>query len=134
MCYLLTRQDLTRTANSDYNVVSSAASALTINATTSSYDIVEINQAVATVTNLEDVADGGTVEQAIGVAVGTVTTGAESVILYGTGADANQAGLYSVVFTAADAGASNITVELIGVLEGVAADALVSSNFHLEAG
>jgi hypothetical protein len=125
-----TAGDLTRTADSDYNVVSSAATALTINSTTSSYDIVEINQAVATVTDLEDVAAGGTVEQAIGVAVGTVTTGAEALtILYGTGADSGKAGLYSVVFTAADAAAANITVELIGVLEGVAADALVSSNF-----
>ncbi len=125
-----TAADQDKTINTTYNVVSSAASALTINATTNSYDIVEIVQALETVTDLTDVADNGTVELAIQNAVGTVTTGAEAVvILYGTGASANKAGIYSVIFAAADAAAGNISVELIGLLNNVTADSLVAANF-----
>ena len=75
------------------------------------------------------------VEQALTAAIGTVTsvTAANAnalVILYGAGASAGKAGLYSVTFTpGADAIASNMTVDLIGILNDITADALLTGNF-----
>jgi hypothetical protein len=52
------------------------------------------------------------------------------VILYGSGASAGNAGLYNVVFTnGADAITTNMTVDLIGIVNSVTADSFVSGNF-----
>lgn len=116
----------------DYTVVTAAAQAATVVNSTTTLTVFEVNQAAASTTSLTDVANGGLVETALATAFGTVTNAGgfeAAVILYGTGAAAGNAGLYSVVFTdAADAGTANMTVELIGVLNGVTADSFVSSN------
>jgi hypothetical protein len=128
-----TAGDMDKTSNTDFITVTGAAQAMTLAATSSNYDIVEVNQAIATVTDLTATAAAGAVEAAFATAIGTVTTGnSEHIgILYGTGAAANKAGIYSVLTTAANADltAANTTVELLAVLDGVAADSLVESNF-----
>ena len=119
----------------DYVIVSSAAAAATVVDSTTTLTIIEINSGVATASSLSDTADGGSVEVAIAIALGTVTmqtvnTRAALVIVYGSGADAGKAGLYSVVPTnGADAGTGNLTADLIGIVNSVTADSFVASNF-----
>jgi hypothetical protein len=98
--------------------------------------IIEVHSAAGTASNLSDVADGGSVETALAVAMGTVTNAATGssgealVVLYGSGASSGNAGLYSVVFAnGADAVTGNMTVELIGIVSSVVADSFVSGNF-----
>jgi hypothetical protein len=121
----------------DYRVVTALNQDLTVggkvNPAAGQYSVVEINQAVATTTNLSDVADGGLVEQAIAAAVGNYDETNDYnviVVLYGSGAANGNAGVYAVDLAAnANVGTANITVELIGIVNGVAADSFVTSNF-----
>ena len=119
----------------NYNIISSAAAAVTVTDSTTALTIVEVNSGVATAANLADSADGGSVEVALAIALGTVTmatvnTRSMLVIVYGTGADAGKAGLYGVVpTTGADAVTGNMTVDLIGIVNTVTADSFVASNF-----
>lgn len=105
--------------------------------------IVEFSVAGQQAANLSDVSDGGAVEAVIAGGLGN--TGVNLVaadagnrtffaVVYGTGADANKAGIYTVQYEAADlsatnVGTGNITVELIGLVNNVAADSFVASNF-----
>ena len=87
--------------------------------------VIEIeNSNLATLT---DLADGGVVELAIIGALGTTTTGTYTVVLY-SGANA---GVYDMlVGTNAMTAASDITIELVAVLNGVGANALTAANFY----
>ena len=106
--------------------------------------IVEINQAAFTSSSLIDVADGGLVETALAGAFTTTSAdlsaandGASTVfvILYGAGAAAGSAGIYSMVITSTNnltggnIATGDISVELIGLLSGITADSFVASNF-----
>ena len=119
----------------NYNTISAAAAAVTVTDSTTELTIVEVNAAVATSSNLLDTADLGSVEVALGIALGTVTmatvnTRAFLAIVYGTGASAGNAGLYSVVPTdGVNAVPGNMTVDLIGIVNTVTADSFVASNF-----
>jgi hypothetical protein len=91
-----------------------------------------VNSAVASVTDLTAIADGGAVEAAITSAFNGVTSTAviSAVALYGTGASAGKVGLYSVTWTAAVVGNGTFGVELIGIVGlTTGADSLVFSNF-----
>ncbi|MBF0378913.1 MAG: hypothetical protein HQK72_15745 [Desulfamplus sp.] len=122
----------TASYNGGYNVITAAAAAATVVNDTAVLTVFEVNQVAGATTSLTDVADGGAVEQALAAAFGTVTNAGSfeaAVILYGAGAAAGNAGIYSVTFTgAADAITGNMTVELIGVVNSVTADSFVSSN------
>ena len=106
--------------------------------------IVEINQAAFTSSSLIDVADGGLVETALAGAFTTTSAdlsaandGASTVfvILYGAGAAAGSAGIYSMVITSTanltggNIATGDISVELIGLLSNITADSFVASNF-----
>jgi hypothetical protein len=133
---LTTAAPETHTFVGDYAVVSAAGGAVTIVNSTTALQIIEVNIAAGAATSLTDTSAGGAVEIALASAIGAVTmaggvaTRSVLVILYGTGAASGNAGLYNVVFTdGADATAANMTVDLIAVVNGVAADSFVSSNF-----
>jgi hypothetical protein len=119
----------------DYIIVSAAGQAATVIDSTTTLTIIEINSAVATASSLSDTSADGSVEVALAIALGTVTmatvnTRAALVIVYGSGADAGKAGLYSVVPTnGADAVTGNLTADLIGIVNSVTADSFVASNF-----
>jgi len=104
--------------------------------------IIEINQALATTTSFATT-DGGLAEAAIAAAITTLSanlTGANEgartsfVILYGAGAQADKAGIYSVLFAASnlsagDVATGDIIIELMGIVNSVTADSFVASNF-----
>ena len=119
----------------DYVIVTAAAQAATIVDSTTTLTIIEVNAAAATAANLIDTADGGSVEVALAIALGTITkatvaTRSALVIVYGSGAYASTAGLYNVVLTnGADAVTGNMTVDLVGIVNNVTADSFVASNF-----
>jgi len=104
--------------------------------------IIEINQALATTTSFATT-NGGLAEQAIAAAITTLSAdltnaneGARTsfVILYGAGAQAGNAAIYSCLFAASNLSAGNvgtgdIILELMGIVNSVTADSFVASNF-----
>jgi hypothetical protein len=91
-----------------------------------------VSSSVATVSDFTAVADGGAVEVAIASALNGVTTvaGTGVYVVYGSGANAGKAAVYSVTTTAAAAATNNFGVELIAVITLTGgADTLVQGNF-----
>jgi hypothetical protein len=93
-----------------------------------------VASAVQTLSDFTATADNGAVEAAIANAVGTHTanTGVHYIVFYGGGANSGKAAIYMFTTNASNAGVdlANVTnLELVGVLNGVAADALVLGNF-----
>ena len=95
-------------------------------------NIYEIPAAIASVTDLTAVADGAAVEVAVvsafnGVtALGVVST----VVLYGAGAAAGTAGIYTMTDTGAAMATGALAVELIAIVTpSGGADSFVASNF-----
>lgn len=94
-----------------------------------------INNALGSIVAFNNVADGGAVEALISAAVdgtGFVGTGNATAVIYGNG----NAYLYSVDFTAGAliGGVDNpidLSVELVGVLNNVAANSLTNVNFYV---
>ena len=85
------------------------------------------------VTDFTATGAGLAVESLLGTAMGTLT-GANATghfIAYGGGAQAGNAAIYSFVHTGTgvDVAAATVVVELIAVVNGVAADSFVVSNF-----
>lgn len=127
---------MTEVFGGDYRVVTALGQDLgtvKTNPAAGQYSVIEINQSVATTASLSDVADNGLVEQAIAAAIGNYDEANDYnvvVVLYGTGAANGNAGVYSVAFDAdANMNSGKMSVELIGVVNGVAADSFVTSNF-----
>jgi len=122
-------------AATGYTVITAAAQA--VNKDIQNNNVFEINNSVGVVTDFTACAAGGAVEtllqNAIGVLSSTGTAGATGwLIVYGGGAQAGNAGIYSFNTSAAttvDVTAANSTVELVAVLTNIVADSLVSSNF-----
>jgi hypothetical protein len=118
-------------AATGYTVVSAAAQA--VGKTLQDQNIFEINSSIGVVTDFTATAAGAAVELLLQLAVGTLTGNSATghLIVYGGGAQAGNAAIYSFATTAndGDVTAANSTVELIAVLTGVVADSLVSSNF-----
>jgi hypothetical protein len=110
-----------------FQTVTAAATAVAADALT-----VEINSAVGAVTSF-DAGAGGLVETLLAASLGTFApnTGDFAVIVYGAGAQAGNAALYEVITTAnnQDITAALITVELVGIFNGVTADSFESANF-----
>ena len=91
-----------------------------------------IPSSVVTVSDFTAVANGGAVDVAIATAVNGVTTTAVNAtfVLYGSGANAGKAGVYSNLMTGATAASTNMSQELIAVITLVGgADTLVQGNF-----
>jgi hypothetical protein len=91
-----------------------------------------IPSSIVTVSDFTAVANGGAVDVAIATAVNGVTTTAVNAVfvLYGSGANAGRAGVYSNLMTAATATSGNMAQELIAVITLVGgADTLVQGNF-----
>ena len=118
-------------AATGYTVVSAAAQA--VGKTLQDQNIFEINSSIGVVTDFTATGAGAAVELLLQLAVGTLTGNSATghLIVYGGGAQAGNAAIYSFATTAndGDVTAANSTVELIAVLTGVVADSLVSSNF-----
>jgi len=100
-------------------------------AVTVANSVVEVSAANQTIADFTAVGDGLAVELAIAAAIDM--TGLNNgddlfVVLYGAGANFGNAALYHVDVTTAAAEA--IAVELVGVFNGVAADAFTSNNFQ----
>jgi hypothetical protein len=91
-----------------------------------------VSSSVATVSDFTAVAADGAVEVAIASALNGVTTvdGTGVYVVYGSGANAGKAGVYSVTTTAAAATTGSFGVELIAVITLTGgADTLVQGNF-----
>jgi hypothetical protein len=118
-------------APTGYTVVTATAQA--VGKTLQDNNVFEINAAVGVVTDFTAAAAGGAVELLLQDAIGTLTGNSATgwLVVYGGGAQAGNAGVYSFRTTAStgDVTAANSTVELVAVLTGVAADSLVTSNF-----
>ncbi|MFO1084352.1 MAG: hypothetical protein U1E21_07305 [Reyranellaceae bacterium] len=118
--------------------------------TMASGDMNIISGALAPVTDLFDLTDGGTVETAIAVIAGLVSSGAGQAgpagavrayfTLYGAGPDTGKAGVYMMVFDNVGAGDltagtpfaghfNDFTMNLIGVIDSVASNSLHPDNF-----
>jgi hypothetical protein len=102
--------------------------------------VIEINSSVGTYNTLTDVAnDGSSLEVAIAAAVGTTAdyqngAGVGYAIVYGAGSQSGNAAIVQITtaaddLSATDAGTGNFSIELLGVIQGVVADSLVSGNF-----
>jgi hypothetical protein len=118
-------------AATGYTVITAAAQA--IDKTLQGQNVFEINSAVGVVTNFAATGAGAAVELLLELAMGTLTGNSTTghLIVYGGGAQAGNAAIYSFATTSsgADVTAATSTVELIAVLTGVVADSLVVSNF-----
>jgi len=119
------------TAATGYTVVTAAGQA--VNKTLQDNNVFEINAAVGVVTDFTATAAGGAVELLLESAIGTLTGNSATgwLVVYGGGAEAGNAAIYSFSTSAstADVTAANSTVELLVKLTGIAADSLVTSNF-----
>ena len=118
-------------SSSSYHQVDSGAQAVVVG-NQSTLTLFEVSQAVVAPTDLLDVSDGGAVETALAAALGAVTNSGgrdAAVILYGSGASANQSALYSVrLQDGADAVSGNMDVDWIATFDQVVADSFVYSN------
>ena len=118
-------------SSSSYHQVDSGAQAVVVG-NHSTLTLFEVSQAVVSPTDLLDVSDGGAVETALAAALGAVTNSGgrdAAVILYGSGASANQSALYSVrLQDGADAVSGNMDVDWIATFDQVVADSFVYSN------
>ena len=118
-------------SSSSYHQVDSGAQAVVVG-NHSTLTLFEVSQAVVAPTDLLDVSDGGAVETALAAALGAVTNSGgrdAAVILYGSGASANQSALYSVrLQDGADAVSGNMDVDWIATFDQVVADSFVYSN------
>lgn len=118
-------------AATGYTVVSAAAQA--VGKTLQDNNVFEINAAVGVVTDFTATAAGGAVELLLEAAIGTLTGNSATgwLVVYGGGAQAGNAAIYSFATTAstADVTAALSTVELLVTLTGVTADSFVASNF-----
>ena len=136
--------DLRTGVTTAYNATPADFVTLTTAGGVAANTIVEINQAAFTTSSLIDTANGGLVEIALAGAFTTTSTdlsaandGASTVfvILYGAGAAAGSAGIYSMVITSTsnltggNIATGDISVELIGLLSNITADSFVASNF-----
>ena len=109
-----------------YLTVTAAAT----NVTGAAVKVIEIETTTGvTLTDFTATGANGAVETAIASALGTTATdGVYFVVVYGSGAQLGNAAVYSVE-SATNFTAGQTTVELLGVLNGVAANSLVTSNF-----
>jgi hypothetical protein len=118
-------------AATGYTVITAAGQA--VGKTLQDNNVFEINSVVGVVTDFTLTGAGAAVELLLQDAMGTLTGNSATghLIVYGGGAQAGNAAIYSFATTAngADVTAANSTVELLAVLTGVAADSLVTSNF-----
>ena len=119
------------TAATGYTVITAAGQA--IGKTLQDNNIFEINSAVGVVTDFTLTAAGAAVELLLQDAMGTLTGNSATghLIVYGGGAQAGNAAIYSFATTSstADVTAATSTVELLVILTGVVADSLITSNF-----
>jgi len=119
------------------------SSAFTVTEGGASADAVHvIASSLATVNDFSATAANGDVEQAVATAIGLHDdtgggAGTDTIVvaLYGTGAENGNAAIYEVVITdgagadITDVQTTDITVELLLTLDGIAADSLVQANF-----
>jgi len=111
------------TAAATFQEVTAAGAAVTA----APNGVIEIHANVGQAVDFTATANGGAIETLIANALGAAAAGSYNVIIYGTGG----AGIYQATFAAAaDLAVTDVTaLELIGVLQGVAADSLTSANF-----
>jgi len=119
------------TAPTGYTVVSAAGQA--VGKTLQDNNVFEINSSIGVVSSFTATAAGAAVELLLQDAIGTLTGDSATgwLVVYGGGAQAGNAAIYSFATTSstADVTAATSTVELLVILTGVVADSLVSSNF-----
>jgi len=97
--------------------------------------VVEYEAGSGVLVSTFDAGNAGVVETALANLGAGTYSGADGTsfyaVVYGSGAQSGNAGIYQVNVTTAATGitAANIALELIGVVQGVTADSLVQSNF-----
>ncbi|TFH86521.1 DUF4214 domain-containing protein [Billgrantia azerbaijanica] len=113
--------------NSAYQTITSGGSNLTVGANS----IVEIETDVATAITLTDVTDGGGIESLIASAVADSTSAGTNDLTFVVYDGSGNAGLYQANITTSDAdlNTADFGIELVGVFDGIGADALTAGNF-----
>ena len=102
--------------------------------------VIEINSSVGTYNTLTNAANNASsIEVAVAAAIGTSASyaggaGVGYAIVYGAGAQSGNAAIVQITtgiadLSAKDAVVTDFSIELIGVIQGVVADSLVSGNF-----